>query len=275
MTARPDHRPNVSYRVIGMDCADDAREIENAVKSVSGVAGAKVSVASHTLTLDLTGQAAGPSLERAVSALGYRLEAITENVPPAHLAPPYRRALWIVVLLNLGFGLAEVVAGFLARSQALKSDALDFIGDGLITMLGIVALRWAAQARARAALLQGMFLGALGLAVMGTTLYRVVVQQMPEAELMGWTAALALLVNVGAAAVLIPHRTGDVHVRAIWLFSRNDAIGNAAVIVAALLVAWSGTPWPDLVVAGVVGSLFLHSAISIVRDALADASATT
>ena len=119
-------------------------------------------------------------------------------------------------------------------------------------------------------MVQGLFLGALGLSVLVATVYRVLVRQQPEAELMGVFGLIALAVNVAAAAVLIPHRTGDANARAVWLFSRNDAIGNAAVVVAAGLVAWTGTPWPDLVVAVVIAGLFLQSSWSIVRDALGD-----
>lgn len=192
---------------------------------------------------------------------------------PTHLDPRYHRALWIVVALNVGFGILELVGGVISRSQSLKADALDFLGDGLITMFGVIALKWPLVWRARSALVQGVFLAGLGLGVVGDTAYRVLVRQQPEADLMGAVAVAALGVNVLAAMVLIPHRTGDANARAIWLFSRNDAIGNAAVIVAAILVAVTGTPWPDLLVATIVASLFLHSAWSIVRGARNDLSA--
>ncbi|MEX0742249.1 MAG: cation transporter, partial [Phycisphaeraceae bacterium] len=124
--------------------------------------------------------------------------------------------------------------------------------------------------RARSALIQGLFLGLLGLGVLVNTAYRVVVQQPPEPDLMGVFGIVALIVNVAAALTLIPHRTGDANVRAVWLFSRNDAIGNAAVVLAAGLVAWTGTAWPDLVVAAAIAGLFLHASWSIIRDANAD-----
>ena len=189
---------------------------------------------------------------------------------PAHLTPAYRRALWIVVLLNLGYGVVETVGGFLSGSQALRADALDFVGDGLITFLGLLAIGWSLAWRARAALLQGAFLGVLGLAVLASTAWRVLVTRQPEAGLMGLFGAGALLVNVAAALVLVPHRGGDANARAVWLFSRNDALGNLAVVAAALLVAWTDTPWPDLVVAVAIAGLFLHSAWAIVRDARSD-----
>lgn len=182
----------------------------------------------------------------------------------------YRRALALVVTLNLGMGVIEMASGIVAGSQALKADALDFLGDGAITGLGLLAIGWTATARTRAALLQGVFLALLGLGVLGAAAYRVFVAEMPEAGTMGVVGAVALAVNVACAALLLPHREGDAGVRAVWLFSRNDAIGNAAVILAAGAVALTGTPWPDLVVAVGIAGLFLHSAVDIIRDGLAE-----
>jgi len=189
-----------------------------------------------------------------------------------HLTIAYRRALWAVVLLNVGYGIVEGLGGFLAGSQAMKADALDFLGDGLITSLGLAAIGWSLVWRARAALLQGLFLGVLGLGVLATTAYRVVVLNQPEAELMGLFGAVGLVVNVTAAVMLLPHRSGDSNVRAVWLFSRNDAIGNLSVVVAAVLIALTDTSWPDLAVATVIAGLFLQSSWSIVRDAQNDLS---
>ncbi len=181
--------------------------------------------------------------------------------------PTYKRALGIVVALNLSMGGVEIVSGFLAGSQALKADALDFLGDGLITLLGLLAIGWAAVWRSRAALLQGVFLAVLGLGVLASTLYRVLVANEPVAEVMGVVGLIALGVNVACALVLTAHRSGDANVRAVWLFSRNDAIGNVAVVAAAILVYLSGTAWPDILVAAGIAALFLHSAIDIIRDA--------
>jgi len=178
--------------------------------------------------------------------------------------PAYRRALWIVVLLNLGFGAIEIIGGFIANSQALKADSLDFIGDGTITLAGLVAIGWTAQARTRVAVAQGLFLLTLGLGVIGVALWRALTAIPPEAELMGAIGIVALLVNLTSAAVLSKFREG---VRAVWLFSRNDAIANVAVIFAAGLVAWTGEAWPDLAVAAVIAALFLHSAYEILRGA--------
>lgn len=186
----------------------------------------------------------------------------------AGVDPAYRRALWIVVILNVGFGLFELVGGFIANSQALKADSLDFIGDGSITLVGLVALGWAATVRSRVALVQGLFLATLGVGVIGFAAWRTLNAVPPEAELMGGIGIAALVVNISAALVLARFRgQGDATARAIWLFSRNDALANIAVILAAALVGWTGQAWPDLVVAGVIALLFLHSAYDIIRDA--------
>ncbi len=266
----------VRYRVTGMDCSSCATKIEGAARKVPGVDDVRVSIASQEMTLRLDDKAEPlPEIERAITGLGYQLTRLREGdddkIPDfSHVTPSYKRALWIVILLNVGYGAIEIVGGFLAGSQSLKADALDFLGDGLISFLGLIAIRWGLQARAKAALLQGLFLGGLGVSVLAYTAYRVFVLNQPEPELMGIFGAVALAVNIAAALVLIPHRKGDANVRAVWLFSRNDAIGNAAVVVAAGLVWWTGTPWPDLIVAGIIASLFLQSAWSIIVDARAD-----
>lgn len=184
--------------------------------------------------------------------------------------PSYRRALWLVVILNIGFGLVEIVAGFIANSQALKADALDFLGDGSITFVGLLALGWSAATRSRVAMTQGLFLGALGLSVIGMAIWRAMNAVPPEAELMGGVGIAALAVNVIAAMILAQFREGDAQARAIWLFSRNDAINNVAVIIAAALVFWLESAWPDIIVAAAIAAIFLHSSWEIVRDSRAE-----
>lgn len=280
MTSAPE---TIRYHVSGMDCHSCAEEIEREVARVAGVEQVRVSPASQLMTIRLhEGSGALAEVERTVAGLGYQLARSApaqegargddDDLPAdlSHISAAYRRALWTVVALNVGYGVVQIVAGFMAGSQALKADALDFLGDGLITFLGLLAIRWSLAWRARSALLQGLFLGALGTGVVGTTIYRVFVLNQPEPGVMGLFGAVALAVNVAAALVLIPHRTGDANARAVWLFSRNDAIGNLAVVAAAVLVAWTGTHWPDLAVAFLIASLFLHSSWSIVRDARSD-----
>ena len=183
----------------------------------------------------------------------------TGDTKRAAADPAYRRALWIVVILNIGFGMIELAGGFLANSQALKADSLDFLGDGSITFVGLLALGWAASTRARVAMTQGIFLGALGVWVITMAIWRALNAIPPEAELMGGIGIAALLVNVAAAMVLARYRErGDAQARAIWLFSRNDAINNIAVIVAAFIAA-----------------VFVHSAWAILRHAAAEMRETT
>lgn len=186
----------------------------------------------------------------------------------AAVDPAYRRALWIVVILNVGFGVIELFGGFIADSQALKADSLDFLGDGSITFIGLLALAWSASTRAKVALTQGLFLALLGVWVLGMAAWRAMNATPPEAELMGGIGIAALAVNVTAALVLARFRaSGDAQARAIWLFSRNDAINNVAVVIAAGLVYWLQSAWPDLVVAAIIAVVFLHSAWEIIRGA--------
>lgn len=272
---------SLQYRVIGMDCAHDAREIEDAARGTGVIRDVRVSVSSQIMTLSLAEPADGTSaVEQAVAAIGYRLTPIGEQASDpgattAHASAAYRRALWIVILLNVGYGLIEMVGGFLSDSQALKADALDFFGDGLITLLGVIAIGWGLAWRARSALIQGIFLGILGLSVLVNTAIRLAEGYVPEAELMGAFAIVALVVNVASTIVLLPHRTGDSNVKAVWMFSRNDAIGNLAVVIAAVIVGWLNASWPDILVAFVIGSLFLQSSWVIVRDARADLAEVT
>lgn len=266
--------PPIRLRVQGMDCAKDAAEIKRAARS-AGVSedDVRVSAATHIMTLRIAEEEL-PKVRPALEATGYGFERIESDeatdVDPAYKDPSYRRALLVVVTLNLGYGMVEMVGGFLSGSQALKADALDFIGDGAITFLGLLAIGWSLTWRARSAMIQGVFLGLLGVGVVGSTMWRVLNQSTPEAGLMGAFAVGALIVNILAVLPLLKHRKGDANMRAVWLFSRNDAIGNLAVVIAAGLVAWLGSPWPDLIVAFAIAALFLHSSWAIIRDARSD-----
>jgi Co/Zn/Cd efflux system component/copper chaperone CopZ len=265
---------NLRYHVIGMDCDHDAREIEEAARASGAVSDVRVSVSSHVMSLTLVASGTADDVTRAVADIGYRLAPVTGEAGASgtatHMTAAYRRALWIVVILNIGYGIVEMAGGFISDSQALKADALDFLGDGLITLLGVIAIGWGISWRARSALIQGIFLGALGVGVLVNTAVRLAEGYVPEAGLMGLFGVGALVVNLAATAVLIPHRAGDANVRAVWMFSRNDAIGNVAVIVAAIFVGLLGSAWPDIIVALAMAGLFLQSAWVIIRDARRD-----
>ena len=182
-------------------------------------------------------------------------------------SPAFRRAVWIVLGLNAGmFGL-EVVQGQLAGSMALQADALDFAGDAATYGLSLFALTQSLAFRSKAALVKGVSLGLMGVYVLVAALWRTFVDGAPHAVTMGWVGALALSANVVSALLLLRFRDGDANVRSVWLCSRNDAIGNVAVLCAAGIVAYTGTKWADLAVAAIMASLFLSTAASIIRQA--------
>jgi Co/Zn/Cd efflux system component len=180
----------------------------------------------------------------------------------------YKRVLWVVVAINGAMFLTELVAGALADSMALQADALDFLGDTLTYAASLMVIGMAANIRANVAIVKGLSLAVMGLLVLGLTIHKTVVQGEPDAFVMSGIGVMALLANAASVLLLLKYRSGDANVRSVWLCSRNDAIGNVAVIVAAGLVAWSGTPWPDLVVAIAMASLFLHSSSLILRQAM-------
>jgi Co/Zn/Cd efflux system component len=192
------------------------------------------------------------------------------ETPSSGGTPAYRRTLWTVIVLNAGMFVGEMTAGLKGQSLALQADALDFLGDALTYALSLAVLGSALRVRATAALVKGATLSLLGLWVLGSAVYRVFVLGEPSALVMSAVGALALAVNVICALMLLRFRDGDANVRSVWLCSRNDAIGNCAVLVAAGLVAATASPWPDLVVAAAMAALFLQSSAGIVRQALAE-----
>lgn len=184
------------------------------------------------------------------------------------LSAAYRRALWGVIAINGTMFLVEMIAGTLAGSQALKADALDFLGDTATYSISLFVIGMPLIWRARAALFKGLSLGAMGLWVFGSTVYQSVILGVPAAEVMGAIGILALSANLASVLILIKYKDGDANVRSVWLCSRNDAIGNLAVVLAASGVWATNTGWPDLIVAGAMASLFLWSSAQIVRQAM-------
>ncbi len=180
----------------------------------------------------------------------------------------YKRRLWLVIALNAVMFAVEMSAGHLAGSQALQADALDFLGDALTYGISLAVIGASLRVRTSAALAKGISLFAMGVWVFGSTAYRVFYIGVPEAQIMGVVGALALATNLASVMLLVRYKDGDANVRSVWLCSRNDAIGNVAVMIAALGVWGTATGWPDLIVAGIMASLFLSSAFQIVRQAL-------
>lgn len=182
----------------------------------------------------------------------------------------YKRRLWLVIALNGTMFAVEMMAGHMAKSQALQADALDFLGDALTYGISLAVIGASVRARTNAALAKGISLLLMGLWVFGSTIYRVFYVGVPEAEIMGVVGFFALLTNLASVLLLVRYKDGDANVRSVWLCSRNDAIGNVAVMLAALGVWGTATGWPDLIVATVMAGLFLSSAFQIVRQALAE-----
>ena len=181
--------------------------------------------------------------------------------------PRWRRALWIALFVNSGMFAVEMAAGAAADSRALQADALDFLGDAANYAISLLVAGMALAWRARAALAKGLTLVGLGGWVMITAILAALGGAAPEPELMGVIGALALAANTGVAIMLYRFRTGDANMRSVWICSRNDAIGNIAVMAAALGVFGTGTAWPDLVVAAILALLGISGGIQIVRQA--------
>jgi len=183
------------------------------------------------------------------------------------LSPDYKRRLWAVIAINATMFVVEMWAGAAAGSQALKADALDFAADAATYGISLAVLGMPLKTRALAALAKGASLCLMGLWVLGTTAWRLIAVGVPQAEVMGAVGFLALIANVASVLILVRHKDGDANVRSVWLCSRNDAIGNVAVMLSAAAVWLTATGWPDLIVAAGMASLFLTSSAQILRQA--------
>src|SRR4051794_11353959 len=186
------------------------------------------------------------------------------------LNPRYKRILWTVIGINAIMFLVEMVMGHLAGSQALKADALDFLGDTVTYGLSLAVIGASLRTRASAALFKGVSLSVMAAWVFGSTIYQTLILGLPKAEVMGGIGVLALAANVASVLLLLPYKDGDANVRSVWLCSRNDAIGNVVVMLAALGVWGTATAWPDLAVAALMAGLFLTSSVHILRQAWAE-----
>lgn len=194
----------------------------------------------------------------------------SSNVPFDGMAKGYKRVLWIVIAINAIMFVIEMAAGQLAGSQALKADALDFLGDTLTYGLSLAVIGASLRVRSTAALLKGASLLLMGLWVFGSTGYQVLVLGTPAAGVMGVIGFLALAANLGSVLLLMGYKDGDANVRSVWLCSRNDAIGNVVVMGAAAAVWFTTSGWPDLIVATIMAALFLSSSFQILRQAWAE-----
>ena len=183
------------------------------------------------------------------------------------IAPGYRRVLWIALFVNALMFAVEIGAGLKSGSVSLLADAIDFFGDAANYGLTLAVLGMGAVWRGRAALLKAASMLVFGVAVLIQALWALSRGTPPEALTMGVVGSLALAANVGVAVLLYSFRAGDANMRGVWLCTRNDAIGNVAVMLAALGVFGTGTAWPDLAVAAVMSSLAISAGWSVLRQA--------
>lgn len=164
--------------------------------------------------------------------------------------------------------LVEMAAGALAGSNALQADALDFLADSVTYGISLAVIGASVRTRALAAIGKAASLSLMSLWVLAMTAYHVLVVGVPRAEIMGVIGVLALAANVASVLILMRYKDGDANVRSVWLCSRNDAIGNVAVMVAALAVWGTDTKWPDLIVAAVMAGLFFYSSMRILQQSI-------
>lgn len=193
--------------------------------------------------------------------------------PKTDISGRYRRILWIALAANLVMFVVEMASGWNAGSVSLLADAVDFFGDAVNYGLSLAVLSMALIWRSRVALIKGLTMGAYGLFVLAQAGWIAWSGSTPEALTMGIVGTLALLVNGGVAVMLYAFREGDANMQSVWLCSRNDAIGNIAVVLAAAGVFGTSTAWPDLFVAGIMGLLGISAARRVIVQARRELSA--
>lgn len=190
-----------------------------------------------------------------------------DDEPPASAGPRYRRVLWIALAANLAMFFVELAASAASGSVSLAADAADFAGDAANYGISLAAMAAGGLWTSRAALGKGIAMGIYGAAVLGYAGWRFAAGVPPEPAMMGMVGALALATNLGVAALLYAWREGDANMRAVWLCTRNDAIGNVAVLGAAAGVALTGAQWPDVAVALMMAVLSLRASTQVIRQA--------
>ena len=178
-----------------------------------------------------------------------------------------RRVLWIALVLNAAMAVIGGIAGWIAHSTGLLADALDMLSDATAYAIGLVAIGRTARFKANAAWLSGSILLVRGLGVLVEVGRRVLQGAEPLSGWMIGTALLSLVVNVIVLRMLSPLKSGEVHLRATWLFTRADVVANIGVILAGVLVWWLANPYPDYVIGTLIGLYVIKEAIEILRDA--------
>jgi Co/Zn/Cd efflux system component len=182
----------------------------------------------------------------------------------------YRKVLWAVLGINAAMFLVELGAGVAAGSASLQADALDFLGDAANYAISLLVVGMSLRYRASAAMAKGLSMLAFGFWVVGTVIWHAAHGTLPSAFTMGTVGVAALLANAGSFALLWAYRHGDANMRSAWICTRNDVLGNLAVLLAAFGVFGTGSGWPDLIVAAIMSALALQGAAAVIRQALAE-----
>jgi Co/Zn/Cd efflux system component len=179
----------------------------------------------------------------------------------------YKRVLWVVLAINALMFIVEIAAGLATGSASLQADALDFLGDAGNYVISLAVVGMALRYRSLAALSKGLTMGAFGIWVLGIVVWHAVTGIVPKPITMGVVGMAALIANAACAVMLYAYRGGDANMQSVWICSRNDVLGNLAVLLAALGVSDTGTGWPDLIVAAIMATLALQGAILVARQA--------
>ena len=179
----------------------------------------------------------------------------------------YRRVLWVVLFVNAAMFAVEMAAGFAAGSASLQADSLDFLGDAANYAISLLVVGMALRYRASAALAKGATMAAFGLWVVGAAAWHSLHGTLPSAFMMGTVGIAALIANAASFGLLWAYRYGDANMRSAWICTRNDVLGNLAVLLAAAGVFGTGTGWPDVMVASIMAVLALQGAVLVIRQA--------
>lgn len=186
---------------------------------------------------------------------------------PPQRDPKYRRILWIALIVNFAMFAIEIIFSLQSKSVSLLADSIDFLGDAANYGISLWVLAMSVKARATASLFKAASMALFGIGVLAHAIWNAIAGVLPDAQTMSLIGLLALCANVGVGILLFTYRNGDSNMRSVWLCTRNDALGNIAVIIAAIGVFGTGTAWPDLIVATIMASLALTAAWQVVKQA--------
>ncbi len=248
-----------------MDCPSEEQMVRMRLADRDDIAGLAFDLPARTLTVFHAGDP--QTIAEAIAPLGFGHELIDSG--PCERAPmpesDERRVLWQLMLINAWMFVVEIVAGWWAESTGLMADGLDMLADASVYALALFAVGTASHRKLRMAHLSGWLQAILGLGILLEVVRRMWFGAEPQSPIMLGIATLALAANASCVLLLARHRHGGAHMQASWIFTANDALANLGVIVAALLVGWLHTAWPDWVIGSAISALILHGAWRILR----------